>query len=263
MNEKIREYWEERANKNFLKKTATTDDTHLRDLEISTLIDTINQFKSQNIMKILDIGCGDGYSTLNIARNFQDYYFCGVDYSETMIKIANENLSSYGELKNKVNFLVGDVTRLQDILHHSKFDMIISDRCLINLDSSQIQYDVIGDISNYITNNGFFIAIENFIDGHNNMNNARKKMGLPEIPIRWHNKYFIEDEFIRNSHNYFSEVSIYNFSSSYYFATRVIYSAMCQMRGETPNYNHEIHQLATKLPWTGKFSPIKLIIMRK
>ena len=42
MSEKIQNYWEERAKENYNKNTATTDDIHLRDLEIYTLIDTIN-----------------------------------------------------------------------------------------------------------------------------------------------------------------------------------------------------------------------------
>jgi hypothetical protein len=43
----------------------------------------------------------------------------------------------------------------------------------------------------------------------------------------------------------------------------VIYAAMCQMRGETPDYHHEIHQLAVKLPWIGQFSPVRMAVMRR
>jgi ubiquinone/menaquinone biosynthesis C-methylase UbiE len=263
MNEEIKKYWEERAKQNYQKNTATTDDVHLRNLEISTLIETIRQLKSKNYKKVLDIGCGDGFSTLNIAHQFPEYFFSGMDFSKTMIEIAKKNLESHKELKNNVIFFVGDVTKLNDVLSDSKFDIVISDRCLINLESSQYQYNAISEISNHLTENGYFIAIENFIEGQNCMNNARKIMGLPEIPIRWHNKYFIEDEFLNMTNNFFTQVIIKDFSSSYYFATRIIYSKMCQMRGETPDYNHEIHQLAVNLPWTGKFSPIKLIIMQK
>jgi len=263
MNEKIRHYWEERAKKNYNKNTATTDDIHLRDLEIGTLIETIHQIKSENINKILDIGCGDGRSTLDIATQFPDCHFTGIDFSESMIKIANKYLELKNRLKDRVNFIVGDITKLHEEIHDTKFDIIISVRCLINLDTSDIQYKAISDISNHLTPNGYFIAIENFIGGHNKMNDSRRVMGLPEIPIRWHNKYFTEEEILYNSKKYFKQIEIKDFSSSYYFATRIIYSKMCQMRGEIPDYDHEIHQLATKLPWTGKFSPIKLLIMKK
>ncbi len=263
MSEEIQNYWEERAKENYNKNTATTDDIHLRDLEIYTLIETIHQIKLENINKILDIGCGDGRSMLDIASHFLTYDFTGIDFSETMVKIANKNLELRNDLKERVDFIVGDVTKLSKVINDKKFDIIISDRCLINLDSSAIQYKVISDISNHLTPAGYFIAIENFIEGQNKMNASRKAMGLPEIPIRWHNKYFNEEEILSNSKKYFTQTIIKDFSSSYYFATRIIYSKMCQMQGMIPDYNHEIHQLATKLPWTGKFSPIKLIIMKK
>jgi ubiquinone/menaquinone biosynthesis C-methylase UbiE len=263
MSEKIQNYWEERAKENYNKNTATTDDIHLRDLEINTLIETIHQIKSENINKILDIGCGDGRSTLDIATQFPDCHFTGIDFSETMVKIANKNLELKNKLKDWVDFIVGDVTKLNEVIDDKKFDIIISDRCLINLDTSVIQYKAISDLSNHLTPTGYFIAIENFIEGHNTMNDSRKAMGLSEIPIRWHNKYFNESDVLNISKKYFKQTVVKDFSSSYYFATRIIYSKMCQMRGEIPDYNHEIHQLATKLPWTGKFSPIKLLIMKK
>jgi hypothetical protein len=62
---------------------------------------------------------------------------------------------------------------------------------------------------------------------------------------------------------FFEAAEFKEFSSAYYLATRVIYSAMCQIRGETPDYRHEIHRLAVNLPWFGSFSPIRLSIMRR
>lgn len=263
MNEKIQNYWEKRAKENCNKNTATTDDIHLRELEIQTLIETIHQIKSENIHEVLDIGCGDGRSILEIAAKFPDCHFTGIDFSETMVRIASKNLEPKPELRRRVNFIFGDVTKLHEVISDKKFDIVISDRCLINLESSAIQYKAISDISNHLSPNGYFIAIENFIEGHNAMNDSRRAMGLPEIPIRWHNKYFNEEDALSNLKKYFAHVVIKDFSSSYYFATRIIYSKMCQMREETPDYDHEIHRLATKLPWTGKFSPIKLLIMKK
>jgi hypothetical protein len=92
------------------------------------------------------------------------------------------------------------------------------------------------------------------------MNSARKQMGLPEIPVRWHNLFFTQDSFTAALAGHFENVAFKDFSSSYYFATRVIYSAMCQMRNEPPDYRHEIHQLAPRLPWFGQFSPIRMVI---
>lgn len=95
------------------------------------------------------------------------------------------------------------------------------------------------------------------------MNAMRRAVGLPEIPVRWHNLYFDQDFFVKKVESYFERMEFKELSSSYYFATRVIYSAMCQMRGESPTDRHEIHQLAVKLPWFGRFSPIMMVVLRK
>jgi hypothetical protein len=89
-------------------------------------------------------------------------------------------------------------------------------------------------------------------------------MGLPEIPVRWHNLFFNEDEFRSRVAGWFSEILFEDFSSAYYYATRVIYSAMCKARNEEPDYRHDIHKLAVDLPPLGKnFSPIRMFVLKK
>lgn len=263
MKEKIKEYWNERAKQYSGKKAATTKDVYLRELEISTIIHTFKELDIAENGKALDTGCGDGYSTIKVAQAIPDFCFLGIDYSENMIKNARERLESYPELKGRVSFIVGDVTELERACSGSVYDVIISVRCLINLDAAESQYHGIAQIAKHTKPRGYYIAIENFIEGHDNMNRARGSVGVPEIPIRWHNLYFKEHEFIHNVEHFFEDIRFKDFSSSYYFATRVIYSAVCQMRGEEPDYNHEIHQLSVNLPWVGQFSPIRMCVLRK
>ncbi len=257
---KIKEYWENRPLLN--PNTATTNDIYFRELEICTIIDTI---KELNITKgkILDIGCGDGYSIIKMAKNFLDMDFTGIDYSNSMINNANKLLESNPELKMRVKFINGDIMNIDEILNDHIYNIIISDRCLINLDSSEKQYYVLSKIPKCLTPNGCYIAIENFIDGHNNMNKARNSVNLPDIPIRWHNLYFKDDEFLNATKSFFKHIKFKNFASSYYFATRVIYSAMCKISGQEPDYYHDINKLAISLPYCGQFSPVRMIIMIK
>lgn len=131
------------------------------------------------------------------------------------------------------------------------------------MNTNKLQKKALSKIAKVIKNNGHYIGIENFLEGQNKMNTVRKEMKLSEIPIRWHNLFFKEEQFAENIKENFNLVDTKNFSSSYYFATRIIYSKMCQMKGETPDYNHEIHQLAIDLPSIGNFSPIKCIILKK
>lgn len=269
-SEEVKEYWNERARLQSGELAATTNDIHLRELEILTMVQTLKELDLPAGASLLDVGCGDGYSTLRVAREMEGLNFLGIDYSENMIGIAlarREEMSGLAEqtasLKNRVNFTVGDATKLDQFCQGSAYDAALSFRCLINLVTPESQSDAIAQIAGCLKPGGYYVAIENFIEGNENLNAARRLLNLPEIAVRWHNLFFKEAEFISLSERFFDSIQIKDFSSSYYFATRVIYSSLCQMRGEEPDYDHDIHKLAVKLPWTGQFSPIRMAVMRK
>jgi hypothetical protein len=74
---------------------------------------------------------------------------------------------------------------------------------------------------------------------------------------------FEEKEFIARTEKYFDSHAFESFLSSYYLATRVIYSAACHLMGEEPDYFHPIHKTAGRLPPLGDFCPIKLVSLRR
>jgi ubiquinone/menaquinone biosynthesis C-methylase UbiE len=261
--EEIKQYWDNRAREQGLDPAATTDDVYLRELEIATLIDTLKELDLSKDALVLDVGCGDGYSTLRVAADFPQLRFSGVDYSADMIARAQRQLQSDSLSSEHIRFAVGDVTKLGEALGQQLFDVAISDRCLINLESQEIQASAIGQIANHLKPGGYYIAIENFSEGHDNMNRARHALGLPEIPVRWHNLYFDDASHSKMREPYFKLVTAKDFSSSYYFATRVVYSAMCKETGEKIDYRHPIHRLAPRLPWTGQFSPVRMIVLQR
>jgi len=261
--DEIKSYWEERAKDNENALTSTTDDIYLRELEIKSIVEEIARLSLKKGSAIADVGCGDGYSTINIAIQLPDYYFYGIDYSHNMIANAKKRLESNAGLAERVSFRIGDVTDLEPCFGNLLFQCVISDRCLINLESYDDQKRALAQIAARIEQGGTYIAIENFIEGHNNMNDARKAVDLPEISIRWHNLFFSESGFEMAAQPYFEDVEFKDFTSSYYYATRVIYSKMCQLRGEKPDYSHDIHKLAVELPPFGKFSPIRMVVLRR
>jgi len=262
-DEKIKAYWEERANTAQLNTNATTDDVHLRELEIRTFIDTLKKIKKKDL-HILDLGCGDGFTTLGIATELKNFTFLGVDYSANMIANASTRLkASAPSVQKRVTFNVADATRLPQMFKPGSFNVVISSRCLINLTTSKQQFKTIHDISALLKKNGYYISIENFEDGNNELNALRKSLGLSEIAVRWHNLFFNPKEYLKRTRSFFKTVEVNNFSSSYYYATRVIYAKYCEMIHVKPDYNHEIHQLAVHLPPAGNYSPIKLVIHKK
>ena len=267
----IKLYWEERAENSNGKLNVTTDDVYFRELEINTLDNFIAQhFANGNKIKILDLGCGDGHMALSIAKRKPNVYIQGFDFATNMIAIANAKLAKLAklanehEIKNRIKFKVGNILELSTLLEkHNYYDLIITSRTLINLQNKIDQYETIKNIHTLLNTNGYFIGFENFIENHELLNQVRQTIGLTPIAIRWHNRYFVEQEFIEYTSKLYTEVEIIDFASSYFFATRVIYSLFCKAENKTPDYNHLIHQQSINLPNMGKFCPVRFVVLKK
>jgi ubiquinone/menaquinone biosynthesis C-methylase UbiE len=260
--DEIKSYWDQRASENAGNPSATTDDVWLRELEITVLADTLRELGLADA-QTLDLGCGDGYSTLKLAQAVPTLTLLGLDYSANMIDNARRRLAESPALAPRVSFGIADALRLDEAIPNKTFDLVITDRCLINLATFAAQESALGQIAAHLRPGGCYLAIENFLEGQENLTAARRHMGLTEIPVRWHNVFFREREFLAGAKQFFDIVEIKDFSSSYYFATRILYSAMCNKRGEKPDYRHAIHEVAVGLPWIGQFSPIRLAVLRR
>ena len=259
----IKQYWDERAMRYGSSSAATTDDIHLRDLEISALTKVMKALPTEKRRTVLDVGCGDGWSTLALAANISDSRFVGIDYSQSMVELASRRLASSPEFGGRVSFMVGDVLDLKRDLGSELFNVVLTDRCLINLSSAEDQAQAIRQIALSLHDHGLLVSIENFVEGQRNLNAARGAMGVPPIPVRWHNLYLSEPGIRAMAAPYFDRIVFNEFASAYYFATRVLYAAVCKSRGEEPDYDHDIHKLAPKLPPTGKFSPVRMFKLRR
>jgi len=261
--DEVRAYWDHRAEEERGKPQATTNDVWLRELEVKTFEREIAA-ASGIPGSVLDIGCGDGSTVLRLARTMPDRTFYGLDYSANMIELAMTALDAEeDDVRSRVEFGVGDATQLGDSIGDRRFDVVTSDRCLINLTTADAQYGAIESIAGVLNDGGTYLAVENFVDGQNALNLAREALGLPPIAIRWHNLFFDESVFVKECRQWFSSVELVDFSSTYYLVTRVAYSALCMAEGSEPDYEHPLHQIATELPATGSFSPIKLARLRR
>lgn len=263
-SDKIRQYWSDRARSTDpASLQATTYDVFLREHEIATLKTRIAALSLPPGSIVLDVGCGDGYATASLAAEFPTVRFMGIDWSEEMVSRAHEKLVADPLLRQTVSFRVGDMRDLSSSVGAGRFDVCLSMRSLINLTSSDEQYATIAQIAQHLVAGGHYFCIENFLQGQENFNRLRVAMGLPEIPVRWHNHFFDEETFVTKAGRFFDNIQFDSFLSSYYLATRVIYSAGCHLVGEEPDYFHPIHRVAARLPPIGDFCPIKLVTMRR
>lgn len=62
---KIKSYWDEKAAL-YKDPRATTNDYWLRELEIKNIKEVLDKIKAKK--RILDVGCGDGYSIIELSK---------------------------------------------------------------------------------------------------------------------------------------------------------------------------------------------------
>lgn len=257
---KIKTYWEEKAEEYIADPRATTNEYWLRELEVKEITRAIKNIKRKKT--ILDVGCGDGYSTIKIWKKFPQSNIIGIDYSQKMIRNANLFLRKEKIDSPHIQFLVYDLLDLENF--GKKFDLVISDRCLINLPTREMQKRAVSKIAAVLNDKGHYIMVENFIEGHKNMNKLRKKLGLPPIPVRWHNLFFNENFLYNAISRHFNIITTRNIGSLFYLITKVVYSKLCQLEKKEPDYNHPIYSIAVELEETaGNFGPLRLLVLQK
>jgi SAM-dependent methyltransferase len=257
---KIIDYWSEQAKTYGSDPQANTPDYWLREIEYSNIVRILKQLKGN--MRILDIGCGNGFTTLKLHDTFPQHSFLGGDLSPEMIRVARESCNVPGSTaENKIRFEVIDVLDLQR--YESSFDIVLSVRCLINLPSSELQWAALKQIWQALRRHGQCILIENFQEPQEALNRIRGELGLPPIPVRWHNRYFNKSELVNKCESLFEISESVPITSTYYLITRVVYSKLCQLEGRVPDYDHPIYQIATKLPILGDLGPVRLLRLVK
>lgn len=250
---KIKAYWEHQAEVE--GPAATTPDPILKEMEIAVISKRIGEAKT-----VLDVGCGNGYSTIIFAKLHPNIQITGVDYSEKMIEAAKISLSKEpADVQARVSFKVGDVTALE--FPAESFDIITTDRCLINLITREDHVKAVESIRKILKSNGKYLMCECSEQGLKRINELRSEAGLSLIPIRWHNLYLDEETFFPQSSKYFKLTEVDNFSSLYYIASRVFNAKLSVLENKEPDYNHPINRIASMLTSFGDCGPLKLFVL--
>lgn len=178
----IKYHWEKLADIYGDNIHATTKTATIKRLEINCFYEKIMEIADRNHNKknntVLEVGCGNGINCIELAKQIPGIDISGIDYVEKMIDNAIE---SAGREKQDISFMVGDVTQL-DANPHLKdtYDIIFSNRCLINLNTVELQKKAIGQISNKLTDYGYYLMLENSQNTYGNQNKLRCAVGLNE-----------------------------------------------------------------------------------
>lgn len=242
----IKDFWEQQAHTFGQSDLATAPDHHYRQLEIRETLKHL-----EDGQRVLDVGCGNGYSTLRFSAAFPTSTFIGIDYSPTMIAHAKAALTSANV--TNVHFARADVLNL-DAFEQSGFDAVVSERCIINLKSWDEQKIAILNMKAKLQPGGTLLLVENTQEGLASLNAMRADFGLHEITTRWHNYYVPQKELDEWLPNHFRIESVQNIGNLYYIMSRVLYASLAKNSGKEPDYNHPINELASRMPTLSQYS---------
>jgi SAM-dependent methyltransferase len=259
---RIREYWEDKAEEFRSKHSSvsmtgnTLNDDNLRSLEIAALMKYV-----QPGTRILDVGCGNGYTACQLATAV-DLTIDGIDFSPGMVRNARQLLlDHFPQLRERVRFDENDVLDETALAANGMYDSIISERCLINLPSWEDQMKAIGHIAACLRRNGLFLALEGFIDNLTRINSIRALMGLNPIDVVWHNLFFEKARFEQYVSSQFHIDHIDGFGSTYMLLTRTLIHKLQDIGHQ--KFDAEIDRLATLLPNEGNYNYQQLYVLRK
>jgi ubiquinone/menaquinone biosynthesis C-methylase UbiE len=251
----ILEYWDQKAKELKELPQATMRDVQLRLLEIDLIL---GQLKEDE--EVLDVGCGNGFATVIFSERVKK--IAGIDFSSEMVDQADNILKRNHKNKTNISFKQMDVLNLS--YPEDTFDVVISERCLINLRSWVEQKKAMLEIKRVLIKGGRFLMIEGTSEGLDKLNNLRESYGLHRIEKHWHNLLFDDDKLMTFIRKEFTTKEIISLGT-YYFISRVVHPLM--VSPDEPKFEAKINEvarrIATDIPGFDDISINKLYVMTK
>lgn len=240
--EQIKRYWEQHGRQELGEETAAPKK---RDETLQRLIeDSIITYLRPG-SRLLDIGCGDGTSTLRFHKITGSSL--GVDFALKRVKMAKQVAAQVAA--SGIEFEAGDVMNLDPLIErHGQFDICTIIRCLINLPTWSHQAKGIEEIAKSLKPGGLFLASEGWRDGLDAISTARERIGLDPIRLVVHNRYMTRGEFESQAARYFEFVDYINLGF-YLFMSRVFQPAF--VAPESPSHDHQINVIAGTMAKAG------------
>ena len=253
----IKAFWEKQAITYKDSHLVSWGDNYMIDLEI----ETIGQYITSGT-NVLDVGCGNGYSTLRQYENCKVKKIVGVDYCKNMIAIANRSKQKL-KIGNNAKFVLGDIRKL--FFDNDTFDVVYTTRALINLSNWEQQLQGIEECIRVTRKGGKIIFSEAFWEPLVLLNSMRTICNLSPLVEHDFNRYLKEQKLIEFLHAKKYKYEINDFSSVYYFGSRILRELITKA-DDYPGYSNPINDFFYKLEKEysgGKFGIQKAIIIYK
>jgi SAM-dependent methyltransferase len=248
----IQKHYQSEAAKHGDRGTSTIQDIRTRRLEMAAIFSYI-----RDGMKILEVGCGNGFVAEELVRTF-DVDLDAFDFSPELVELAMRR--PIAGARGRVMFCLGDVLKLGA---EDRYDLIFTERVLQNLTDWPQQQTGLANIVRSLRPGGLFIMEECFWSGLNKLNAARAELDIEPISESWHNVFFHDDlvlDFMPTIGAEFVEEN--RFLSGYYFGSRVLLPAIYP-KGKKIASTSVLNDFFCSLPPAGNFSPMKIMVFRR
>lgn len=195
--------------------------------------------------RLLDVGCGDGLSTLRFAERVDSTL--GVDFVPGFVDLARRNAVEQG--KEVVRFEQADVLDLAPVREqHGRFDSAVCIRVLINLATPENQARGLSEIAQCLEPGGLLFISEGWTEGMAGINRRRLAIGLSDMGQAEYNILMPRAEFEAEAARHFT-VQDYLPLGFYLFTSRVLLPAY--VAPELPRHTHALNKLACALQLRG------------
>jgi SAM-dependent methyltransferase len=233
---RIRGYWEAAAE-------VVTDNDGLRpgarDPFLQQVVETAMERFLWSQARLLDVGCGDGASTVRFAQRVTRAV--GIDYIRAFVERAQAGAIAQGN----VMFEEGDVLNLAPVYaRHGSFDLVTTIRCLINLASWDNQAHALAEIAACLKPGGLYLASEGWAEGMVGLNLRRARVGLPAIKVVEYNTMIERTAFEAEASRYF-EILDYIGIGLYVYISRIVQPLL--MAPAPPRHDHPLNRVAAFL----------------
>ena len=239
----IKKHWEDWSNEFKTNLRATTKTSTIKQLEINALFRAIQKTScfNNNDVELLEVGCGNGYNCIALAEKMQHASFTGVDFISDMVDNAKKNINE----QDRISFHVGNILELESNKNlQSTYDIVFTDRCIINLNSTDLQFQAIDQLSTKLKKDGYLIILENFIQSFKKQNDCREVVGLPRRKPAEFNLFMDSDCFQSYLNRTMDLIHVDDFGSLHDI---VLYVLVPMINDGTIDYNHPLVSAATAL----------------
>jgi SAM-dependent methyltransferase len=245
--DEIFEHWRNSALTHGAALKATTKTWTAKALELDALQRRLHSLSGAGAQSfaVLEVGCGNGINCLELARSFPEWTFDGVDYVPEMVAAAEESRARSAS-PSSLRFLVGDAVEVDRVDGlRAEYDVVFTDRCLINLATTALQMQAIDAISKKIRPGGHLVMIENSLPTYTDQNRYRVDLGLPARTPAVFNHFFEEAEMLPHlGESHLTLVDVEDFISLH---DLVLYVLVPSINGGEVDYEHPLVEAATKL----------------